>query len=57
MKIPPLNPLKVFEVVARAKNLTTAANELRVSQSAVSRQIAVLEEYLASSSSPANASA
>ena len=46
MKIPPLNPLKVFEVVARAKNLTTAANELRVSQSAVSRQIAVLEEYL-----------
>lgn len=46
MKIPPLNPLKVFEVVARTSNLTTAANELRVSQSAVSRQIAVLEEYL-----------
>lgn len=46
MKIPPLNPLKVFEVVARTNNLTTAANELRVSQSAVSRQIAVLEEYL-----------
>lgn len=46
MKIPPLNPLKVFEVVARTSNLTNAANELRVSQSAVSRQIAVLEEYL-----------
>ncbi|WP_234266909.1 LysR substrate-binding domain-containing protein [Hydrogenophaga sp. NFH-34] len=46
MKIPPLNPLKVFEVVARTYNLTTAANELLVSQSAVSRQIAVLEEYL-----------
>lgn len=46
MKIPPLNPLKVFEVVARTSNLTTAASELRVSQSAVSRQIAVLEEYL-----------
>jgi len=46
MKIPPLNPLKVFEVVARTNNLTTAANELLVSQSAVSRQIAVLEEYL-----------
>lgn len=46
MKIPPLNPLKVFEVVARTGNLTVAANELRVSQSAVSRQIAVLEEYL-----------
>lgn len=46
MKVPPLNPLKVFEVVARTSNLTAAANELRVSQSAVSRQIAVLEEYL-----------
>ncbi|MFT3800433.1 MAG: LysR substrate-binding domain-containing protein [Burkholderiaceae bacterium] len=46
MKIPPLNPLKVFEVVARTGNLTLAAGELNVSQSAVSRQIAVLEEYL-----------
>lgn len=46
MKIPPLNPLKVFEVVARTSNLTVAANELRVSQSAVSRQISVLEDYL-----------
>lgn len=46
MKVPPLNPLKVFEVVARTSNLTNAANELHVSQSAVSRQIAVLEEYL-----------
>jgi len=46
MKIPPLNPLKVFEVVARTSNLTSAAVELRVSQSAVSRQIGVLEEYL-----------
>jgi LysR family glycine cleavage system transcriptional activator len=46
MKIPPLNPLKVFEVAARTSNLTMAANELLVSQSAVSRQISVLEEYL-----------
>lgn len=46
MTIPPLNPLKVFEVVARTSNLTAAAAELRVSQSAVSRQVAVLEEYL-----------
>jgi LysR family glycine cleavage system transcriptional activator len=46
MKIPPLNPLKVFEVVARTGNLTLAASELNVSQSAVSRQVAVLEEYL-----------
>lgn len=46
MKLPPLNPLKVFEVVSRLGNLTAAAHELRVSQSAVSRQIAVIEEYL-----------
>jgi LysR family glycine cleavage system transcriptional activator len=46
MKIPPLNPLRVFEVVARTENLTSAAAELHVSQSAVSRQVAVLEAYL-----------
>ncbi|WP_431275071.1 LysR substrate-binding domain-containing protein [Variovorax ureilyticus] len=46
MKTPPLNPLKVFDAVARTGNLTTAGSELGVSQSAVSRQIAVLEEYL-----------
>lgn len=46
MNIPPLNPLRVFEVVARTSNLTAAAGELLVSQSAVSRQISVLEEYL-----------
>jgi len=45
-RIPPLNPLKVFDVVARHQNLTTAAEELHVSQSAVSRQIAALESYL-----------
>lgn len=45
-RIPPLNPLRVFEVVARTQNLTTAAQELHVSQSAVSRQIATLETYL-----------
>jgi LysR family glycine cleavage system transcriptional activator len=45
-RIPPLNPLRVFEVVARTRNLTVAAQELHVSQSAVSRQIAVLETYL-----------
>ncbi len=46
LKVPPLNPLRVFEVVARTQNLTTAALELHVSQSAVSRQIGVLESYL-----------
>ncbi len=45
-RIPPLNPLRVFEVVARTQNLTAAAQELHVSQSAVSRQIASLETYL-----------
>jgi LysR family glycine cleavage system transcriptional activator len=44
--IPPLNPLHVFEVVARTGNFTKAAKELRVTQSAVSRQIATLEAYL-----------
>lgn len=46
MKIPPLNPLKVFEVVARTRNLTQAAKELHISQSAVSKQLQVLQEYL-----------
>jgi LysR family glycine cleavage system transcriptional activator len=45
-RIPPLNPLRVFEVVARTLNLTAAASELNVTQSAVSRQIATLETYL-----------
>lgn len=45
-RIPPLNPLRVFETVARTENLTGSAHELHVTQSAVSRQIAVLETYL-----------
>lgn len=45
-RLPPLNPLRVFEVVARSGNLTAAAQELHVTQSAVSRQVAVLEAYL-----------
>ncbi|KAF1044213.1 transcriptional regulator GcvA [Xylophilus sp.] len=45
-RIPPLNPLRVFEVVARTENLTAAAQHLHVTQSAVSRQIGVLESYL-----------
>ncbi|MES2184553.1 MAG: LysR substrate-binding domain-containing protein [Pseudomonadota bacterium] len=44
--LPPLNPLRVFEVVARTENLTVAARQLSVTQSAVSRQIGVLEDYL-----------
>lgn len=45
-KLPPLNPLKVFEAVARANSITNASKELFVTQSAVSRQIYVLEDYL-----------
>jgi LysR family glycine cleavage system transcriptional activator len=45
-RIPPLNPLHVFEVAARSGGFSRAASELNVTQSAVSRQIAVLESYL-----------
>ena len=44
--IPPLNPLRVFEAVARLGSFTRGAEELHVSQSAVSRQISLLEDYL-----------
>jgi len=43
--MPPLNPLHVFEVAARLLSFTRAAEELRVSQPAVSRQIQTLEDY------------
>lgn len=45
-KLPPLNPLKVFDVVVRTQNLTKAAQELHISQSAVSKQLNVLQAYL-----------
>ena len=44
--LPPLNPLKAFECAARLNSLTLAAEEMNVSQVAVSRQVKVLEEYL-----------
>lgn len=45
-RIPPLNPLRAFEVVARTGSLTAAAAELHVTQSAVSRHVAALEDYV-----------
>lgn len=42
----PLNALRTFEVAARQGNFTRAAIELRVTQAAVSHQIARLEDLL-----------
>lgn len=44
--IPPLNPLRAFEVAARHLSFTRAAEELCVTPSAVSHQIKVLEDSL-----------
>lgn len=46
MKLPPLKALPVFEAVARLNSFSLAAQELAVSQSAVSHQIKQLETYL-----------
>ena len=45
-RLPPLNALRVFHVVARHMNFRIAAEELRVSPQAVSQQIKLLEEGL-----------
>lgn len=42
----PLNPLRSFAVASRHKTFTAAARELGVSQVAISRQIAILEDFL-----------
>ena len=44
--LPPLNSLRVFEACARIGNFTRAAEELGLTQSAVSRQIQLLESRL-----------
>jgi LysR family transcriptional regulator, glycine cleavage system transcriptional activator len=44
--LPPLNALRVFEAAARHVHFTRAAEELRITQAAVSRQISSLEEWL-----------
>ncbi|WP_246519939.1 transcriptional regulator GcvA [Ancylobacter lacus] len=45
-RLPPLNLFRVFDAAARHGNFTTAAEELCVTQSAVSQQIRQLEELL-----------
>jgi LysR family transcriptional regulator, glycine cleavage system transcriptional activator len=45
-RLPPLNALKAFEAAARNLSFTRAAEELFVTQAAISHQIKGLEEYL-----------
>lgn len=49
MKLPPVNSLVVFEAAARHLNFTRTAEELAVTQAAVSRQIHLLEDHLGAS--------
>jgi LysR family glycine cleavage system transcriptional activator len=44
--LPPLNPLRVFETAARHVHFTRAAEELGITQAAVSRQVSALERWL-----------
>jgi LysR family glycine cleavage system transcriptional activator len=46
-RLPPLNSLKAFEAAARHESFTRAAEELCVTQGAVSQQVKTLEESLA----------
>lgn len=45
-RLPPLNSLRVFEVAARRLSFTRAAEELHVTNAAVSHQIKLLEDHL-----------
>src|SRR3546814_20967634 len=44
-KLPPLNALRAFEAGARHLSFTKAAEELPVTQAAVSHQVTALEEH------------
>ena len=45
-KLPPLNWLRAFEAAARHLSFTNAAEELFLTQSAISKQVKLLEEFL-----------
>jgi len=45
-RLPPLNSLKALESAARFLSFTKAANELFVTQAAISHQIKILEDFL-----------
>jgi LysR family glycine cleavage system transcriptional activator len=45
-QLPPMNSLKTFEVAGRLLSFTRAAEELNVTQAAISHQVKVIEEYL-----------
>ena len=45
-RLPPLNSLKSFEAAGRLLSFTRAAEELNVTQAAVSHQVKVIEEFL-----------
>ena len=45
-RLPPLNALKAFEAAARSESFTRAAEELHVTQGAVSHQVKALEATL-----------
>ena len=47
-RVPPLNPLRAFEAAARHQSFTHAADELCVTQGAISRSVKALEDYLGS---------
>jgi len=46
MKLPPLKSLRVFIVCAKTKNFSKAAAILNLTQGAISKQIALLEDHL-----------
>jgi LysR family transcriptional regulator, glycine cleavage system transcriptional activator len=45
-RLPPLNSLRAFEAAARLGSFTAASRELRVTASAISQQVIVLERHL-----------